>query len=124
MRFSDWRISLKVGGGFGVVILLLIAVVLTAWLSFRTADGNFGRYAALAETNNRLQSVRDGVAVARLEVVKYLAGDVKTPDQANKAIDEAAQRAADAGAQIDDAAIKSGLVEVGDKIGTFKGKFA
>jgi len=124
MRFSDWRISLKVGAGFGVVILLLIAVVLTAWLAFRTADRNFGRYAGLAETNNRLQSVRDGVAVARLEVVKYLAGDVKTPDQAGKAIDDAAQRDADAQAQIDDDAIKGALGDVGDKIGVFKTKFA
>ncbi|MDB5358951.1 MAG: chemotaxis protein [Rhodospirillales bacterium] len=124
MRFSDWRISLKVGAGFGVVILLLIAVVLTAWLAFRTADGDFGRYAALAETNNRLQSVRDGVAVARLEVVKYLAGDVKTPDQAGKAIDDAAQRTADAQGQIADPAIKTSLGEVGGKIGTFKDKFA
>ena len=124
MRFSDWRISLKVGAGFGVVILLLIAVVLTAWLAFRTADGDFGRYAALAETNNRLQSVRDGVAVARLEVVKYLAGDVKAPGEAAKAIDDAAQRTADARNQIEDAAIKGSLGEVGDKIGAFKGKFA
>ncbi|HLZ66666.1 MAG TPA: HAMP domain-containing methyl-accepting chemotaxis protein [Aliidongia sp.] len=124
MRFSDWRISLKVGAGFGVVILLLIAVVLTAWLAFRTADGDFGRYAALAETNNRLQSVRDGVAVARLEVVKYLAGDAKTPDQANQAIDEAAQRAAEAQGQIDDDAIKAALGDVGDKVGAFKTKFA
>jgi methyl-accepting chemotaxis protein len=124
MRFSDWRISLKVGAGFGVVILLLIAVVLTAWLAFRTADGNFGRYAALAETNNRLQSVQDGVAVARLEVVKYLAGDAKTPDDAGKAIDEAAQRTADAQGQIADEAIKASLGEVGGKIGAFKDKFA
>ena len=124
MRFSDWRISLKVGAGFGVVILLLVAVVLTAWLAFRTADGDFGRYAALAETNNRLQSVRDGVAVARLDVVKYLAGDVRTPDEANKAIDEAAQRATDAQGQIGDGAIKGGLGDVGDKIGAFKDKFA
>ena len=124
MRFSDWRISLKVGAGFGVVIVLLIAVVLTAWLAFRTADHDFGRYAALAETNNRLQSVRDGVAVARLEVVKYLAGDEKTPDGAAKAIDDAAQRAADAQGQISDEAIKTGLGDVADKIGAFKTKFA
>jgi methyl-accepting chemotaxis protein len=124
MRFSDWRISLKVGTGFGIVILLLVAVVLTAWLAFRAADGNFGRYAALAETNNRLQSVRDGVALARLEVVKYLAGDVKTPDDAGKAIDDAARRATEAQSQIDDTAIKSSLGEVGDKIGAFKAKFA
>ena len=124
MRFSDWRISLKVGGGFGVVIVLLIAVVLTAWLAFRAADGDFGRYAALAETNNRLQSVRDGVAVARLEVVKYLAGDAKTPNDAAKAIDDAAQRATDAQTQIDDGAIKGALGDVVDKIAAFKTKFA
>jgi methyl-accepting chemotaxis protein len=124
MRFSDWQISLKVGAGFGAVILLLIAVAVAASLAFRTADEDFGRYAALAESNNRLQSVRDGVEVARLEVVKYLAGDVASPDQANKAIDDAARRTADARAQLADPDIKAGLGGVGDKIGAFKAKFA
>ena len=124
MRFSNWRISHKIGGGFVVVIFLLIAVALTAWLAFRAADGNFARYSALAETNNRLQFARDSVTVARLEVVKYLAGDSKTPEQATKAIDNAAQGVIDAQNQIAEVDIKAGLGDVAGKVAAFKSKFA
>ena len=123
MRFSNWGISLKIGSGFAVTILLLIAVVITASLAFRAADANFARYSALAETDNRLQSVRDSVTLARLEVVKYLAGDTKTPTEATKAIDDATKRVAESREQISDVEIAAGLGEVATKITAFKSKF-
>ncbi|WP_404421117.1 methyl-accepting chemotaxis protein [Thalassospira australica] len=65
------KISKKVFGGFGIVLLLLSVMAVIAVLSLTTADDNFTRYREIALQSNQAGRVQANMLEARLAVRIY-----------------------------------------------------
>lgn len=66
------RISVKVFGGFGIVVALLLVIGVTALFGLRGADTNFSRYQVLAKQTLGLGAVEKALIITHLNVKEFL----------------------------------------------------
>jgi len=64
--FKNLRLSVQISGGYGLVLLLLIAVSVTAFIGLRTAIDGFTDYRALARDTNLAGRVQANMLLVRL----------------------------------------------------------
>lgn len=67
-------ISLKLMGGFGAVVTIVLGMALFAFWSATANQGSFGEYRSTARTSNALAGITESVMQMRLEVMKFRAG--------------------------------------------------
>ncbi|PLX38459.1 MAG: methyl-accepting chemotaxis protein [Hyphomicrobiales bacterium] len=70
--FKDARISAKIFGGFGIVLLLLIVISLTGGLNLNNGNTDFKRYRAIALQTNQAGEVQANLLEARLAAMKFM----------------------------------------------------
>ncbi len=71
-RFDSYKVGKKVGVGFGVVLLFLVAVSSIAFFGLYGALGNFTEYRATARQTNELGRVQANLLLVRLGAKEYI----------------------------------------------------
>ncbi len=71
-KFDNYRIGKKVGIGFGVVLVFLVAVSSVAFFGLYGALGNFTEYRATARQTNELGRVQANLLLVRLGAKEYI----------------------------------------------------
>jgi methyl-accepting chemotaxis protein len=69
---SDIRVAKKVGGGFGVILALLLAVGGIGFGGLEEADSNFQTYRGMARETNALGRVQSNMLQTRIDVKNFL----------------------------------------------------
>ncbi|HLN26078.1 MAG TPA: methyl-accepting chemotaxis protein, partial [Patescibacteria group bacterium] len=89
MRLSDIRVAQKVGGGFAVILALLLVVGGIGFSGLEDADSNFQSYRGMARETNALGRVQANMLQTRIDVKNFLltgaeAEHAKADDYAKK----------------------------------------
>ncbi|SDH08115.1 methyl-accepting chemotaxis protein [Roseospirillum parvum] len=79
MKFlNNIRIGMKIGGGFGVAVLLLVLIGVVAGLALTSVGSSFNEYRGLARAANEVGRVQANMLLTRMGVINFL----RTQDQA------------------------------------------
>jgi len=103
MTLSNFKISQKVGGGFGVVLALLTVIGAMGFTALETADQNFRIYRGIARETNGIGRVQANTLKTRLEAKTFL---ITGADDDRKQVEESGHLA--------DQIVKELLAEVHD----------
>ena len=86
------RISTKIFGGFGIVLVLLAAIALVGVLEFDSAKNSFVDYRSLARQSNQLGRIQANLLEARLHVKRFI---INQSEDSIDGVKERATRALD-----------------------------
>lgn len=70
--FDNFKVGKKVGLGFGVVLVFLLAVSMVAFFGLQAAVSNFSEYRATARQTNELGRVQANLLLVRLGAKEYI----------------------------------------------------
>lgn len=71
--FRNCRITTKVGGGYGLLIVLLSLITAVAYFGIDGASDNFDRYSHLADQTSEIAGIQTEILEARVEALRFLA---------------------------------------------------
>lgn len=84
-QFSRARISVKIFGGFAMILILLGIVAIVSVLEFEQAKNSFIDYRSLARQSNQLGRIQANLLEARLQVKKFIANQSEENIRGTKA---------------------------------------
>ena len=70
--FKKMSLAVKIGGGFGTVILLLAVVSSVSWFGINGVANGFTTYRSLARNSNLVGNLQSNMLVLRLSVEEYI----------------------------------------------------
>ncbi|MCE0493132.1 HAMP domain-containing methyl-accepting chemotaxis protein [Vibrio salinus] len=70
--FKNLKVSMKIGGGFGTVLILLSITLLVSALSFNTAEEGIKTYRKLAQHSNLIGDLQTNMLQVRMDAKNYL----------------------------------------------------
>ena len=107
------RISRKIYGGFGLILLLLVAISVTAWVSLTIVNTDFDRYRLIALQTTQAGRVQANVLEARLAVKNFI---IRASRENIADVQERAQKALELNTQFLDLISADRRSEVLDKV--------
>jgi len=86
--FQNMKVGKKIGFGFGLVMVCMMAVAIESFLGLTDANTNFKDYRSIARQTNQMGRIQANLLTARLGVKDYiLKGSEKAADAVNTRID-------------------------------------
>jgi methyl-accepting chemotaxis protein len=85
MKFRNLKVGKKIGGGFGILLILLTVGTLVGYFSLSKGSDGFMRYRQIARNTNTLGEVQANLLMQRMNLKDFLiTSDKKDIDQFNK----------------------------------------
>lgn len=82
---KNMKLAMKIGLGFGIVIVLMTVVTFFSWRGLTTLDNGLSDYRDIARTTNLMGRVQANMLMMRMNVLKYIdAGDDADAQQYKK----------------------------------------
>ncbi|MCG8694021.1 MAG: MCP four helix bundle domain-containing protein, partial [Minwuiales bacterium] len=72
LSFANLNVGVKVGAGFALILVFLLAVSIVSSMGLSGANGNFGEYRQIARQSNQLGRIQANLLTARLGVKDYI----------------------------------------------------
>ncbi|SOE01758.1 methyl-accepting chemotaxis protein [Caenispirillum bisanense] len=121
---NNVRIVRKIGGGFAVVLVLLIAVAAVGIFSLSSIDRDFGQYRGLARETNEAGRVQANILDMRLGMKIFIEkGDQASIDQVNQRRETLKQVIDDLEGVAIDAGTKEVVGRLHDDVNAYKAAF-